>query len=94
MEVSEKEIAEALSNNPASSGFIETFITTSLFWDCDCETKYINSFESCECQICGQIREDAPASRINEINASGILIDWYSPRIRDTLESFYCSGTS
>ena len=74
MDVSDKQIAEALANEIG----LGAFITTSLFWDCECETDYIKPFDFYECQDCGQIYEDAPDSRVNEINGHGILIDWYS----------------
>lgn len=41
--------------------------TTDLFWDCECEKKYIHLCTEERCGTCGAIREFQPDSRKNEV---------------------------
>ena len=50
-------------HDPANGGFY----TTSLFWDCECEERYIHPFHLRECPACGVWREDAPDARLMEV---------------------------
>ena len=44
------------------------FITTTLFWDCECPGEdYIHPKEMLMCETCGILAEDGPDSRINEV---------------------------
>ena len=45
----------------------DTFYTTSLFWDCDCEEEYIQPAFMDECILCGSSREDQPDARVDEV---------------------------
>ena len=62
------------------------FITTNLYWDCNCETDYIRPREMLSCEECGQVQEDAPDSRIADMKAVGIHIDWSAPEAIKTLD--------
>ena len=63
------------------------FITTSLYWDCDCREGYIKPSDIQMCEECGSFREDQPDSRINELRQDGIHLDWMDPQITGTLEA-------
>ncbi len=43
------------------------FFTTSLFWDCECEERFIHDFTTRECPACGVRSEDAPDARVDEV---------------------------
>ena len=45
----------------------DTFYTTSLFWDCECEEDYIQPAFRTECILCGVRREDQPDARVDEV---------------------------
>ena len=61
------------------------FITTSLYWDCECEDNYIRRSDQLMCEECGEFQEDAPNSRINELRRHGFHIDWTQPEWRASL---------
>ncbi len=50
-------------HDPANGGFY----TTSLFWDCECEDRYIHPLYRSECPACGIRREDSPDARLLEV---------------------------
>lgn len=37
------------------------------YWDCECETEYINHISINQCPFCLAYQEDRPNSRLNEI---------------------------
>ena len=63
------------------------FITTRLYWDCECRENYIKAADVPMCEECGAFREDQPDSRINEMRQEGIHLDWNDPQIAATLEA-------
>ena len=76
---SDFDIAKALDDDP------EFFITTTLYWDCSCPSQYIHNRTMLQCEECGDLRDESPDARINEIRACGIHIDWTEPEARQTL---------
>ena len=62
------------------------FITTTLYWDCECPKNYIRPAGMLMCENCGAHREDQPDSRINEARRHGIHLDWAAPPIAQTLQ--------
>ncbi len=42
-------------------------ITTDLFWDCECDTDYINYTSEAQCFECGCIKDESPDSRLIEV---------------------------
>lgn len=61
--------------------------TTMLFWDCECEKKFIH-FKQSEpvCPVCKTHHEHAPDSRSNEINRktiSTISLKFVKERIKE-----------
>ena len=45
----------------------DTFYTTSLFWDCECEFDFIQPAFLDDCPICNSHREDQPNARVDEV---------------------------
>lgn len=45
----------------------DTFFTTPLFWDCECEEGYIRACLEEDCPLCGVTREDSPDARVDEV---------------------------
>lgn len=41
--------------------------TTELFWDCECEVKYIHPKSEVKCAKCGAMAADQPDSRSDEV---------------------------
>ena len=79
--IDEQAIIQALEY-PAT----DYFITTDLFWDCDCEQRYIRPADMPTCENCGADQDECPPSRINEIWYFGIHVDWMEPAVLNTLE--------
>ena len=46
-------------------------LTTSQYWDCDCETDYIHHSDETICLSCITHREDGPDSHIREVIGFG-----------------------
>ena len=49
-------------------------VTTSAFWDCECETRYIHAKTEQQCPKCGTLRADGADSRVSEIRLENIYI--------------------
>ena len=53
------------------------FATTSLYWDCECETDFIHRSSADECAECGAVRSEQPDARVNEIVGLGLATVGY-----------------
>ena len=62
------------------------FMTSHLYWDCDCPQNYIRPRSMNMCEDCGALKDDSPDSRLSEIRAAGIHIPWTEPEFAMTLE--------
>ena len=62
------------------------FITSNLYWECECQPDFVRPRDMLSCEECGQMREDAPDARIADIKAQGIHIDWTDPDVIGTLD--------
>ena len=62
------------------------FITTNLYWDCECQDNFQRNHLMEMCEQCGRFREDRPDSRINELRQCGIHLDLEDPGVIETLE--------
>lgn len=62
------------------------FITTAAYWDCECPVNYIHPNTEARCPECGEIREESPDSRIGELKAHGIILDWLAPELLETYD--------
>ena len=74
----------------ALSGRTEYFITTRLFWDCECREDRIRPGSDAACAACGALRAEQPDSRINEVQKlrPGPGIDWTSPGVIETMDEY------
>lgn len=63
-------IAQALS-------FPDTpyFITTNLYWDCECPANYIHPAAMNMCEDCGAFRDESPDSSLTELKDMSFHID-------------------
>ncbi len=64
----------------------EYFITTSMYWDCECPADYHRPKGMDMCENCGTFREDSPDSRINELKLKGVHLDLAGRETVMTLE--------
>ena len=46
----------------------ETFVTSPVFWNCECNEGYIHPASERVCYACMAQRDESPDSRIDEIN--------------------------
>ena len=79
--VTDTEIIHALSY-PNSN----IFITTTLYWECECESNYIRPFDMDYCENCDTFRSDSPDSRINELKRHNIHVNYSDDNVRRTLQ--------
>jgi len=42
-------------------------MTTEMYWDCECDDKYIQKSTKEMCEKCGAYRDEMPDSRVNEV---------------------------
>ena len=78
--INEHSLAQALDpENPY-------FITTHLYWDCECDREYIRPASMLMCEDCGALKDESPDSRLNEVRSAGIHIPWTEPQFAQTLE--------
>lgn len=64
----------------------EYFITTRLYWDCECKDDYIRTAGAGPCPQCNAERDEMPDSRIGEMATQGIVLDWLDPGITPTYD--------
>ena len=48
------------------------FMTTSLYWDCECQRNYIRPRDMNMCENCGAFKDESPDSRVSELRTAGI----------------------
>lgn len=91
--ISTPAIAKSQTHPPNEEAIIQAFqypatqyfITTSMFWDCDCWENFIRPADMPMCEECGAFKSECPDSRINEIRTTGIHVRWTDPSIIQTL---------
>lgn len=79
-------ITEAAILQALSYPQTEYFITTDLYWDCECPTRYIHRTDMLMCEECGTLQQEAPQSRLNEMKAMSIHMDLHDPSVVATFE--------
>ena len=52
---------------PHNIGRVDSFCTTLLFWDCECEGDYIHSCTEDVCPVCKATHEESPDARVDEV---------------------------
>ena len=80
-EITDADIVAALDESR-----LDYFMTTSLYWDCQCREDYQRPAGMAMCENCEAFRDESADSRINELRASGIHVDLTDPGVRLTLE--------
>ena len=45
----------------------DIFYTTPLFWDCECEERYIRTCLEEDCPVCKVTQEESPDARVDEV---------------------------
>ena len=75
-------IAQALDPDSAY------FITTSLWWECECPELKVHPRYRLMCEDCGAFKEDCPDARISGLRSQGIHIVWDDPEILVTLDQY------
>lgn len=80
--ITEEDILRALDDS-----VLDYFITTSLYWDCQCPGDgYHRPADMPMCEACEAFRDESADSRINELRHAGIHLDLDDPGVRATLE--------
>ena len=64
------------------------FITTSLYWECECDTNFIRSAQMNMCENCGAMKDDCPDARIGDLRQHGVHVPLTDPDIMKTLEEY------
>ena len=70
----------------AHTGPNDYFITTFLYWDCNCERDYHRPKDMDVCENCGALAEDSADARLHELKAEGIHLDYYDPATLATMD--------
>ena len=68
------------------------FITTYLYWDCECPTNYTRPVAMNMCENCGAFQNECPDSAISDIRSHSIHIDLTDPQVVATLEEHNISA--
>lgn len=68
----------------------DTFYTTALFWDCECEEMYIHPSFQDVCILCSSCREDQPDARVDEILNHSIGLPYDLVQVVETLADKVC----
>lgn len=63
------------------------FVTTTMWWDCECRTNFIHNRTMLMCEECDALRDESPASRINELRAHHLHLPWTDHPYVDTLQA-------
>ena len=64
------------------------FITTHLYWECQCAEDYFHSKDTLMCERCGALAEDCADARIHELRAAGIHLDYHDPAVLATMDEY------
>ena len=82
--VTEDRITLALSHSKPD----DYFITTSLYWECECRERYFSPQEMACCENCGSFADESPDARIHEPRSHGIHLDYHDPAVRATMDQY------
>jgi hypothetical protein len=63
----------------------DTFYTTPLFWDCECEEDFIHPASENECLRCSSQREHQPDARVDEVLRYAAGLPWGLVQIVENL---------
>ena len=68
--------------------FSNYFITTNLYWECNCAHNYFRSSDMLLCENCGSFRDESPDARIGDLEDMGICENWYSSNIKQSYDQY------
>lgn len=80
--ITEDKIVQALSHSDPD----DYFVTTRLYWECECPEEYFRPQQMAYCENCGSFAEECPDARIHELRANGIHLDYHDPTVRATMD--------
>ena len=79
--VTGEDIIQALSHR-GPDGY---FLTTGLYWECECAENYYRPQGMAFCEDCGSFASECPDARVHELRAHGIHPDYHDPAVRNTM---------
>lgn len=82
--VTEAKIIQALSHSKPD----DYFVTTRLYWECECPEGYFRPREMACCENCGSFADDWPDARIHELRSYGIHLDYHDPAVQATMDEY------
>lgn len=80
--ITEDRIILALSHSKPD----DYFVTTSLYWECECQEGYFRPQEMACCENCGSFADESPDARIHELRNHGVHLDYHDPAVRATMD--------
>ena len=72
----------------AYAGPGDYFITTHLYWECECADDYFHGKDTLMCERCGALAEDCADACIHELRAAGIHPNYHDPAVLATLDEY------
>ena len=78
----------------AYSGPNDYFITTHLYWECQCAEDYFHRQDTLMCERCGALAEDCADARVHELRAAGIHLDCHDPAVLATMDEYNLGNKS
>ena len=90
--ITDDKIIVALSQH--ARGPDDYFMTTRLFWECECSQNYFHLRDALRCPTCGEWNVDCADARIHELalSVSGLCLDWQSRHFRESLDEYNLKG--
>ena len=64
------------------------FITTSLYWECDCNSSFLKPADMRMCEDCGAFRDESADARIGDLRNHGIHVLWTGLEALRTLDEY------
>jgi len=68
----------------------DIFYTTALFWDCECEEKFIHPAFQDECLLCGSCCEDQPNACVDDVLKHSINLPYDLVQVVEVLADKIC----
>ncbi len=78
--ISDADIAAARRAGPG-----DYFLTTGLYWECDCSADFVHPAALARCEECGSQREECPDADLRMLDAFGIAVDFTDPAVQASL---------
>ena len=78
--ISDADIAAARRAGPG-----DYFLTTGLYWECDCAADFVHPAAVAHCGECDMQREESPDADLRSLDQFGIAVDFTDPAARASL---------